>query len=51
MEYNIGDIIVLGFKRRTFWQWVTNQPREPQKYVCKSGNKQPGSLTYIEPLK
>jgi len=29
----IGDIFEMGFKQRTFWQWIKREPQEPQKWI------------------
>lgn len=27
---NKGDVIWLGYRKRTFWQWLAGKPSEPQ---------------------
>lgn len=35
---NVGDILTMDgqYKRRTFWQWLRNEPRELQRFVVKA---------------
>lgn len=50
MEYKIGDKVIMGFKRRTFLEWLRNESPQPKEWVVTqtigSGH---GSLAYIEP--
>jgi len=46
--YKDGDIFTFQdrYKRRTFWQWLTNKPKELQKFkVIGDASVEPGGIT------
>lgn len=54
VTYKDGDLITMKgcYKRRTFWQWLMNNPKELQKFrIIGTGSTQPGGITRYAPTR